>query len=949
LADKSTNPIVRLWKWWFTPRSNDPTVTYRERALRVLLPTFLLLRLLGTTRRYFVISDLPEPYAPEWLSVLFFVVPILLSFYFLQKQNVGWAGTFFVLHWFLIDLVSLPTEGYWYAGFQISLIIQVILAALLLPGRGMFPFLVIQLVTFGIWGHWLDVNYYDPPLLSSGQPVAVFWRTIVTLGAQETILLFIVRYLRLAMEKSLRLQGSTIGQLEQEINERQQTDARLRGIFQNSPDFIMEMDRDGIILFANRRVEDYVGTEIYQYLPPDSRKQVEKILAQAYETGESKVLEIQLLEDDGSLQWYSIRVGSIISEGRVDRLVIISTNIHAQKEVELQVKRRAEQLGIIVEIGHAVSTLQDLDSVLEIIYQQIQRIAPVDTFFICLLGDDKKQLEFPITYDMGVRYKETGGQLRPESRLGQVILTGKPFRLHRTAEEVMEAEKEGIRGGVGDAKRKSGSLLFLPLHDALEAFGVLSIQSYELNAYPDELVETLSGIADQVAIAIQNARLYTNLQQELTERTKAEQQIQQRLHELAAIHAVSRAATSELELEALFDLISTEIFNLFNIQEIYFALHNQQADQVDFPYYRSRDQKIETSPVPYGQGLSSRVIMSRAPILINEDYEQRSAELGVVRFKPGQYDISRNSWLGVPIQVGETVIGMVCVMNLERENAFTESDVRLLTTIAANVGIAIQNAQLYTTVQQELVERKRVEEVRERLIGELEQKNAELERFTYTVSHDLRSPIVTIKGFVGMLEKDLRENRPDRVQSDLQRIAGAADKMDALLRDLLELSRIGRLVNPPVEIDTVQLIRDALESVDAQIRSKNVKVEIAPDLPRLYGDRIRLREVFENLIGNAAKYMGEQANPLIEIGINTHGDEPVLYVKDNGMGIDTQYHTRIFNLFEKLNPAIEGTGIGLTLVKRIVEYHGGRIWVESDGLDKGSTFCFTVPDGKVKT
>jgi signal transduction histidine kinase len=205
---------------------------------------------------------------------------------------------------------------------------------------------------------------------------------------------------------------------------------------------------------------------------------------------------------------------------------------------------------------------------------------------------------------------------------------------------------------------------------------------------------------------------------------------------------------------------------------------------------------------------------------------------------------------------------------------------------------------------------------------------------------------VTIKGFLGMLNKDMQDNRPDRIQSDLERIANAADKMDTLLKDLLELSRIGRIVNSPEEIDSVRMINDALESVDAQLRSKNVTMHILPGLPTLHGDRMRLREVFENLIGNAAKYMGDQTNPLIEIGAIEEGNEKVFYVKDNGMGIDPHYHTRIFNLFEKLNPAIEGTGVGLAIVKRIIEVHGGRIWVESEGLGKGSTFCFTIPDSR---
>ncbi len=229
---------------------------------------------------------------------------------------------------------------------------------------------------------------------------------------------------------------------------------------------------------------------------------------------------------------------------------------------------------------------------------------------------------------------------------------------------------------------------------------------------------------------------------------------------------------------------------------------------------------------------------------------------------------------------------------------------------------------------------------------QLQKQVAELERFTYTVSHDLRNPLVTIKGFLGMLNRDLQEDRPDKVQNDFQRIAGATEKMDALLKDLLELSRIGRIVNPPIEIDSVQLIQDALENVDARIRSRNVTVNIAPNLPLLYGDRIRLREVFENLIDNAVKYMGEQTDPVIEIGAMNEKDDPVYFVEDNGMGIEKKYHERIFNLFEKLNPTVEGTGIGLALVKRIIETHDGSIWVESEGLGKGSMFCFTIPKKK---
>jgi signal transduction histidine kinase len=303
--------------------------------------------------------------------------------------------------------------------------------------------------------------------------------------------------------------------------------------------------------------------------------------------------------------------------------------------------------------------------------------------------------------------------------------------------------------------------------------------------------------------------------------------------------------------------------------------------------------------------------------------------------RPGHLMQGVKHYAAVAVWAGNKPMAIICVDQLTSGRAITEEQLEALRLFAGYAGLAIENARLSA----ELTERA---QERENFIQELGNRNAELERFTYTVSHDLRSPLVTIKGFLGMLNKDLHDKNSDRAANDMQRIAGATDKMDALLSDLLELSRIGRLVNPPEEVDTLRLIQDALESVDGRLRSKNVTVSIMADLPKLYGDRIRLREVFENLIDNAAKYMGDQTVPMIEIGANEIDGECAFYVKDNGMGIDPIYQTRIFSLFEKLNPTSEGTGIGLTLVKRIIETHGGRIWVESAGEGMGSVFWFML-------
>jgi signal transduction histidine kinase len=169
--------------------------------------------------------------------------------------------------------------------------------------------------------------------------------------------------------------------------------------------------------------------------------------------------------------------------------------------------------------------------------------------------------------------------------------------------------------------------------------------------------------------------------------------------------------------------------------------------------------------------------------------------------------------------------------------------------------------------------------------------------------------------------------------------------MHLLLKELLELSRIGRIINPPEKIPFEDLVSEALEIVHGQLEARGVTVQIQPDLAAIQGDRQRLIEVLQNLIDNAIKYMGNQATPHIEIGQRgEEGDQLIFFARDNGMGIDPQYHELVFGLFNKLDPKSEGTGVGLALVKRIIEIHGGRIWIESQA-GKGTTFFFTLPRG----
>lgn len=245
----------------------------------------------------------------------------------------------------------------------------------------------------------------------------------------------------------------------------------------------------------------------------------------------------------------------------------------------------------------------------------------------------------------------------------------------------------------------------------------------------------------------------------------------------------------------------------------------------------------------------------------------------------------------------------------------------------------------------DVTSRKKAEAEREALIGELTQRNAELDRFAYTVSHDLKSPLVTISGFLGYLAQDAVTGDTERLTRDIERIRNAVARMRTLLDELLELSRVGRAIQEPEEVPFGEAVAEALQIVRGALEARGVAVEVEAVLPVVRGDRARLVQLLQNLIENAAKFMGDQSHPRVDIGCRTGAaGPPVFHVRDNGVGIAAKYHERVFGLFDKLDKGSEGTGVGLALVRRIVEGHGGRVWIESEP-GKGAAFRFTLAAG----
>lgn len=261
---------------------------------------------------------------------------------------------------------------------------------------------------------------------------------------------------------------------------------------------------------------------------------------------------------------------------------------------------------------------------------------------------------------------------------------------------------------------------------------------------------------------------------------------------------------------------------------------------------------------------------------------------------------------------------------------------------ANSINLLVKNVhQSLERAQQEIEARTKAENEREQLIQELKAKNQELNRFAITVSHDLKTPLITISGYLGYLERDILDGNHERMQKDLSQINDAAKRMGRFVDQILDLSRVGRIIYPPTEVEFGAIVEEALAVAQGPIEIRKVRLQIEPGLPIVRVDRVRMVQVMQNLITNSIKFMGQQESPLIEIGTLQMDGVIGFFVKDNGIGIDPEDQPRIFELFNKLDGASEGSGIGLALVKRIIEVHGGQIWVESE-LGKGATFFFTL-------
>ena len=256
--------------------------------------------------------------------------------------------------------------------------------------------------------------------------------------------------------------------------------------------------------------------------------------------------------------------------------------------------------------------------------------------------------------------------------------------------------------------------------------------------------------------------------------------------------------------------------------------------------------------------------------------------------------------------------------------------------------VGIKDKILFIGFIRDITQRKKIEEEIKQKSEELARSNMELEQFAYVASHDLQEPLRTIYNFVGLLDKKYSEKADDDTKEYFKFIVNATSKMQNLIKDLLEFSRVGKNMLFTA-VDCNKILKEVISFLDISIKESNAKIT-SGTLPVLQGNETELKRLFQNLISNALKFHKKDVSPEITISVEEKEKEYLFAIRDNGIGIEEKYINKLFIIFQRLNTVEEypGTGIGLATCKKIVTLHGGKIWVESK-LGEGSTFYFTLP------
>ncbi len=576
-------------------------------------------------------------------------------------------------------------------------------------------------------------------------------------------------------------------------------------------------------------------------------------------------------------------------------------------------QQRAAELAIINSVQAGLASQLDMHAIYELVGEKIRAIFDANAVVLLTFDLDQNLEYFQYAIEQGKRFSV---EPIPIPKIwSNFIRDGQPIWIKDGfLEWAMQIDPE-FKIPAGEAPK---CLAVVPIRSQGKLFGAISLQNVEKeNAFSASDLGLLETLANSLSVALENARLFDETQ-------RLFQAEQQRAAELAAVNTVSSALGRELDLQALIQLVGEQTRTIFNADIAFVALLDERSNSITFPYSYG-----ETfASIPFGEGLTSKIIQTNEPLLINEEMGRQLSEIGATLV--GR---QARSFLGVPITVSGKAVGILSVQSCSEEGIFDQDDVRLLNTIAANVSTAIHNAQLFQAAQSSR--------------ADAEQANNAKSVFLANMSHELRTPLNAIIGFTRLVRRKGEGLLPDKQLENLDKVQISAENLLGLINDILDISKIeaGRM-DVIASNFRISALVDMCANTAQTLLQPGVTLEksVAEDLEIIHSDQDKIRQIVLNLLSNAAKFT--HAGKISLVAQRADEQNLRISVADTGIGISEEALPRIFKEFEQADTTTTrkygGTGLGLTISRNLARLLGGELTAESI-LGQGSTFTLTIP------
>lgn len=757
---------------------------------------------------------------------------------------------------------------------------------------------------------------------------------------------YLVTIAPLSAGQGVVLMAQNVTALKQAEAEVEAQRAQLQAILTTSPNIVFLYDVvNDRTLFSNRALSTHLG-----YSNEDFdwggikflRSVVHPADYPAYEAhmhtvanaadGETHYLEFRIQNFAGQWVWLNWRttVFERDTEGRVSKYLVVANDITERKQMEDALRQRER-------------TATEFQQVL----QRLNEVTP-------LLGDAENENNFCR------RVIELGRARLGYDRLGVLLYDPNSHTLHTVFgvdEHGEVADQRGVVISADDDPHFAevlavGQSVFLKegvplrtawqvvghgwnavasLWDGSQVIGFLAADNLLTNAPPRPYERDLLRLfANSVALQLVQVRGQLALRR-YAEQLEMQQRIDQSILRYQRIPEIARAVAHPLA-----ELVQADYLSIVTVDpptgDVLVLAHTGPPEIPDrLPPGGLTDDEL--AQLDGGQPIVVHDMENRRPF---GPFEQVIHDIAGVR-----------AYAVIPLALDGQTLGSI---NLGRftPGPFYPEAIDIAQQVGTQLAVAFRQNMLFDMVQQNAVTLARIVEQR---TAQLEAKAAELESFSYSVSHDLRAPLRALDGFSRMLAEQFRDDLPERAQHYVQRIQSNAKRMGELIDDLLALSRVGRKTLDFYEVNMTNLAQDVYRELRQNAPPEDPNLDppefILDALPPCWGDHSLLRQVYANLLSNALKYTSKTDQPHIHVGSRAEDDGTVVYfVRDNGIGFDMAYADKLFGVFQRLHAEsdFEGTGIGLAIVRRIVERHGGRVWADA-APNQGATFYFTLPGG----